>query len=258
MYDSRAQLNPWLKAFVLDKEQAQIDSSKADPRVHGPKPTRHIGFLSCLVRLPDLLQHSPDRQPEIQEVYEAIHTTTQAIGDKYFIATAEMESSNNPDLIRKFALCQKSYALYLSFELIFLGILHVYNPHDQFLHQQSAQLCKQIIELCIEGSIWRPLGSGWITICLASTWVAVTDETQRPDIEAAWSVCWPYGASHSLSSARCLFGNAFDRLRMLAWGSTTPPASPSLSLLEWDRMLESLSPSLVEEMESLDPSQIMA
>lgn len=245
MYDSKARLNPWLKAFVLEKEQAGLEKSKQNAQ----SPARYMGFLSCLVRLPDLLQYDPAQLPEIQEVYKSLHTTTQAIADKYAAVTADMASTNTPESIRKFALCQKSYALYLSMELILVGILHVYDPNDPFLDLQSAQLCQRLIELCIQGSVWRPLGSGWIAICLASAWVAVTDTSQRPAVDSAWLECWPYGASHSLGSARALFSNAFDRLRLIAWGSATRPPPPPA--IEWDPLLEFLDTSLLTEDECL-------
>ncbi|CZT23495.1 uncharacterized protein RCC_09209 [Ramularia collo-cygni] len=247
IYDSKAHLNPWLKSFVLAKEQAGLAESKSDEEFHGPKRVQRMGFLSCLVHLPAFLQYDPAQQPKVQDAYDSLHTTTQLVEDKYDQAIAAMHSAKTPDTVRGFALYQKSYALYLSFELILVALLHVYDPYNASLSEKSSQLCEQIIELCIQGSVWRPLGSGWITICLASTWVAVTDPAQRPSIDTAWSICWPYGATHSLTDARCLFSNAFDRMRMTAWGSTTTPPPLSSALIEWDSFFDCADFSVRED-----------
>lgn len=258
MYEPKAKLNPWLKRLAVETEKASINTTKHGGLLNGPERLQLIGLLTCFVRLPDLLQYNRASENDVRELYDKIRTTTQFVSERLLEATIAMASNPVSQVVRHFALCQRTYAFYLAVELVLVGILHTYSPYDKLLDQESTQLCQRIIEICLQGSVWRPLGAAWITVCLGSAWVAVTDIEQRDAIEDAWSRCRLSASGQSLSAAKCLFSNSFDRLRRDAWGSSTSPP-PSLgdlsSLGDLDPTLDYHADLLPEDVQYLSPLQ---
>lgn len=208
----------------------------------GPKNTGQpqVGrIMSCLVRLPDFMRYNPEILDEIKQNYSAVQGTSNAMHEKLLEAASAMKNPST-DLstlqisrvmvkilpMRLHAFYQRTYAILLAVEILINGILRAYEPEDQKLEEENQRLTRDIIDLSLEGSMWKPIGAGWVPVCLISAWGATMDPARRKQIEKVWDESWLEITPQSLNVSAASIGDTFAQLRMAAFRGTSLSLSP--------------------------------
>lgn len=206
----------------------------------GPKNTGQpqVGrIMSCLVRLPDFMRYNPEILDEIKQNYAAVQGTSKVMHEKLVEAAAAMKNPST-DLstlhisrvmikilpMRLHAFYQRTYAILLAVEILLNGVLRAYNPEDPILEEENQRLTREIIDLSLEGSMWKPIGAGWVPVCLISAWGATMDAARKKQIEKVWDESWLEITPQSLNVAASTIGDTFAALRLAAFrGSSFSP-----------------------------------
>jgi hypothetical protein len=247
MFNPEVQLNPWVIQYVLDIESpilSEDDIKRAKPTAPGmPK----VGcIMSCIVRLPDFLRYNPELLYEIRQNYLAVQETSKILRDKFTAAAAAMMDPN-PEInyqdpripkslrslvpMRMHAFYQRSYALYLALEIMLNGVLRAYEPENIVLASEADQMCGEIISLCHQAAMWKPMGAGWIPLCLVAAWSASMDAMRKTELSRTWNDLWHEYMPLSIGTASYNSYNSFDALRTLALRdkSLSPYDAPSFA-----------------------------
>ena len=226
------QLNPWVIQYVLDIEQpilSEDELKKLGPTAPG-RP--QIGrTMSCIVRLPDFMRYNPELLYEIRENYTAVQETSKILRDKFTAAAAAM-SEQNPEInykdlklpkavmalipMRMHAFYQRTYAIYLSLQVMLNGILRAYDPDDMLLMEESDQMCGEIISLCHQAAMWKPMGAGWIPLALVAAYSATMDPLRSLEVSRVWNDLWREYMPQAIGTASFHSYAAFDNLRSAA------------------------------------------
>lgn len=232
LFNPEVSLNPWVVQYVLDIESPIIsddDLRKVKPT--GPGRPQIGRTMSCIVRLPDFMRYNPELLYEIRENYTAVQETTKILRDKFVAAAAAMLDPH-PEVnyeglkipkplmklipLRMHAFYQRTYAIYLALEIMLNGILRAYEPEDLLLIDESDHLCAEIISLCHQASIWKPMGAGWIPLCLVAAWSATTDMMRKTDLARVWNDLWSEYMPQPIEAACYYSYTSFDGLRAAA------------------------------------------
>jgi hypothetical protein len=216
----------------MDIEKPIVDRADTMKNTGKPQTGR---LMSCLVRLPDFILWNPALQTEIRENYDAVKGTCDILREKMDEAAAAMKDPSSPQTMvmnisatratlhvaprRLHAFYQKAYAVFRAVAILLNGILRVYEPHDDALERENADMGHELINLSLEGSIWKPIGAGWVPVCLICAWGATTDPMRRARMEKIWNDCWSEITPQSLDAAAASIGDSFDQLRLAAMRS---------------------------------------
>jgi hypothetical protein len=236
IFNPEVQLNPWVKDWVMEMEKPLVEPGDEGTKNNGKPQVGRI--MSCLVRLPEFMRYNPEILYEIQENYAAVQGTSKMIHEKFVEAAAAMK---NPSAVlstlqisrmivkilpmRLHAFYQRTYAILLAVEILLNGILRAYTPDDHILEEENNRLTRTIIDLSLEGSIWKPIGAGWVPVCLISAWGSTMDPMRKKQIEKVWDESWKEITPTSLNVAASTIGETFDQLRLAAFrgSSYSPP-----------------------------------
>lgn len=187
--------------------------------------------MSCIVRMPTFMHYDPTLLPEIQENYYAIQATSKILRDKYTAANLAVMDNNSllnyqgldvskhliPLLPQRLAcFYQRIYAIYLALEILLNGVLRAYEPDDKQLLDENLFLAQEIVTLARAAERWKPVGAGWIPICLVAAWTGCTDFTMKTEIAQAWQDVWQDMMAQPITLAALSSQEYFDGLRMSA------------------------------------------
>merc|ERR1711939_138659 len=239
IFNPEVQLNPWVKEWVMEQEKPLIENAETTKDTGQPQAGR---IMSCLVRLPEFMRYNPDTIWELRQNYQAVQATSKVMRERLSEAATAMKSGvpaappfKNPRAMirvapmRIHAFYQRTFSILLALEIILNGLLRAYSPEDYVLEVENDQLTREIIDLSLEGSIWKPIGAGWVPVCLISAWGATMDPARKTQIEKVWDESWAEISHHSLPFAASSIGDTFVQLRLAAFRgkSMSPYRVPS-------------------------------
>ena len=84
------------------------------------------------------------------------------------------------------AALQAAYGIGMVVAIVGNTILRALDPEDTLLIVESTQMAVDTLALADAASRYRPLGSGYIALCLGAAWVGVIDEDLKAKLEAKW------------------------------------------------------------------------
>jgi len=190
--------------------------------------------MSTVIRIPEFLQYNPKLLDEIIFVHRDMQKTCVKLREKLVGLTfdsrnaAFLEIPTLPPIPiaakRLYEFYQKLYGIFLNIEIMLVGILQAYNPGDATLAVRSSQVCQEIIDLSLAAMELRPLGAGWIPMCLVSAWGATSNNQSKDLLEKAWSRCWAPYSTMGLADCAKQFEALYQRLRFaVANANMSPP-----------------------------------
>lgn len=78
----------------------------------------------------------------------------------------------------------RTYGIGLAITTFFNCMLQALEPNDPIYIKESRSLVEETILHAQEGNMFRPVGAGYIIMCLASAWAATTDPLLRLEVES--------------------------------------------------------------------------
>ncbi|KAJ5550122.1 transcriptional regulator family: Fungal Specific TF [Penicillium sp. DV-2018c] len=156
-------------------------------------------ILRCLARAPVLLKRGrqairdgQDLTPlaeEIRPIYEKCKT----ILDDLKARTVENESSSELSTVPGTFIARilrahylRTYGIGIAITTFFNCMLQALDPSDLTYVTESRYLVKEILLHAQVSNIYRPVGAGYILVCLSAAWAATTDPELRSMVETAF------------------------------------------------------------------------
>lgn len=79
----------------------------------------------------------------------------------------------------------RTYGIGLAITTVFNCILQVLDPIDYACREESRSLIKDILIHAQESNMYRPVGAGYVIMCLSAAWAVTTDPQLRSMVEVA-------------------------------------------------------------------------
>lgn len=145
--------------------------------------------LSSLAKMPDYIRHPEQHLFDMQLTYEQKRIDIDKMRQK-LVSVTELPS---PDEIGQFTppltpktliyLYYIAYVLLLALALIINGLLRALDPLDITLLEDSIVFTDEVMMIAESMSKYRPLGAGFVPICLTAAWAATSDPSKQAKIE---------------------------------------------------------------------------
>ena len=168
----------------MDLVQSKFDS-----------PTREGRMMHCWAQMPDLMRRgkmalngSKDLYTVATEAriqYDILAGIVSEFRERYHQIHQNRPVFKSP-IITPERLCnhyQRMYGLVLAICLISNCIISALDTANARLKVESIDMCKQVLVLADLASVYRPLGSGYITLCLQAAWCSCTDTAMKATLE---------------------------------------------------------------------------
>ena len=139
--------------------------------------------LGSLARVPELVHDPKSNLFEIISAYQGVRIECDEARRQLINVSALTDSENRgpgslAPMVRVLALIQTSYGLLLTLAITFNAVLRAFSPSDRSLIEESEYFCDEVSELVKQASQYRPLGSSYMPLCIATAW-AVTENTPK-------------------------------------------------------------------------------
>lgn len=152
-------------------------------------------ILKCLAKAPFLIKRGKqaklnmeDLGPLAEEV-RSIYGNCKLILEELKARKGDCESSDLgdartflPRLLQAHYL--RTYGIGLAITIFFNCMLQALGSKDPIYSEESTYLVEETLLHAKEGNMFRPVGAGYIIMCLASAWAATTDPQLRLKVEA--------------------------------------------------------------------------
>lgn len=79
---------------------------------------------------------------------------------------------------------QRTYGIGLAIAILFNCIFCALSTNDNTLAAESASFARELAALARRATIYRPIGSGYLILCLAAAWGGTTDPQMRSTLES--------------------------------------------------------------------------
>jgi len=153
-------------------------------------------ILRCLAKAPVLIKRGKqaklnfeDLRPLTEEV-RPIYEKCKLILEELKARKVDCESSDLgsnpktflPRLLQAHYL--RTYGIGLAITMFFNCMLQALNPNDCIYTTESRSLVDETLVHAEESNMYRPVGAGYLIMCLAAAWAATTDPHLRLRVEA--------------------------------------------------------------------------
>ncbi|KAF2178156.1 hypothetical protein K469DRAFT_643182 [Zopfia rhizophila CBS 207.26] len=216
----KIQLNSWFWKFL------EAYRPPKPPRREDPGITRDEGSdavhipslrLRNLAKIPDFVQdpgrHLLDMRNAYQELRADSQKVRQLVDESRPISGISTLPLATPQM-RLHRDYQTAYGILLSLIMILCGLLRAYDPYDTAFAEDSISFGDEIIALAKEASKYRPLGAGYIPLCLATAWATIGDTTRRAIVEMLLSEYQKDFAELRWMNMAMWWRTKFDTLRL--------------------------------------------
>jgi hypothetical protein len=152
-------------------------------------------MMCCLARLPDIIQRGKKmlrrkcQDPNLLQEARSNYQKMMAILEEFLCRKVEMQKKIETEHIRASharmidAHYQRTYALGLSVSIMLNCVLCAIDIEDSSLLPQAEHFAKETVGLSKAASLYRPLGSSYMVLCLMAAWGGTTDHSIRLSIE---------------------------------------------------------------------------
>ena len=205
MINPKIRLHPWL---LKQAETFGPVRPVADPKDDEGESVFLVTLtISNLAKVPDFIRYPESHLFDMQLMYEQKRIDVKRMQRrlaKSVLPPAHEIGKFSPPVSAKSLnyLYYAAYHLLLGLALILNGLLRGLNPSDSLLAEESITFSEEVIDLAERMSQYRPLGAGYVPVCLAAAWAATADLSQHGRIEDLISdyqkdfssTCWMEGA----------------------------------------------------------------
>ena len=185
MLNPKIRLHPWLlkQAETFGPPRPLTVTEKDEDAVFLPTL-----LLTSLAKMPDFIRYPKDHLFAIQQMYERkrfdIPKMQRRLAKKMLppphVVGMYLPPVPQTTLIYLYYV---AYALLLALALIINGLLRALDPSDELLVAESIAWSSEVMVMAERMSPYRPLGSGYMPVCLLAAWAATADLSQHPRIE---------------------------------------------------------------------------
>jgi hypothetical protein len=126
-----------------------------------------------LVQIPDFIRYPEKNRAQILSSYQQAQNECLAMRNNL----------GSTPMIMLDTRYQTGYGMLLSLAMFLNSIVSVFRPHDISLPEESATMRSEIMTLAWQVMDRRPLGAGYIPVCLIAAWIGSNDLMERAEIE---------------------------------------------------------------------------
>ncbi|KAF2423717.1 hypothetical protein EJ08DRAFT_672424 [Tothia fuscella] len=174
----RIKLDPWIWAMT-----ETYGPQKEDPHGIGSLKLRNLAKFPRYVRHPELCMD------EITMAYTQLVEEVPKLATLLVEITNSVRASWSPtssppiQAMRLLGIYQVSYGIGLTLAMILNRILRAFDPFNALLLQEFEPFLEQTMKVAEQALRNRPLGSGYVPICLVAAWSATSDPFKRLGVE---------------------------------------------------------------------------
>ncbi|CAI7594455.1 unnamed protein product [Penicillium discolor] len=179
-------VNPRIK---MDSEFWELTSTfkrRLSTSRHNNQP-QSTTELQHLAMFPKFVQNPEPHLAEIAKTYMQLRLDAQQIKQHLDqCAEAALGSFSSSEVARHCRI-QAAYAIISTLAVLLNSLLRVFDPWNASLESEAVFLCEEITIQAELASCYRPIGAGYIPLCLVVAWAASDNLVQLARIEAILS-----------------------------------------------------------------------
>lgn len=175
---------------------------------------------------PKFVQNPEPHLAEIAKTYMQLRLDAQQIKqhlDQY--AEVALGSFSSSEAARHCRI-QAAYAIISTLAVLLNSLLRVFDPWNASLVSEAVFLCDEITIQAELASCYRPIGAGYIPLCLVVAWAASDNLVQLARIEAILSEYQSDFADVPWMSRAIWLANTLDSHRIRVISGKESPESP--------------------------------
>ncbi|KAJ5373710.1 hypothetical protein N7517_005716 [Penicillium concentricum] len=217
--------NPRIK---MDSEFWELTSSfkrrlSASRDNNRPQSTTELHHLAMF---PKFVQNPEPHLAEIAKTYMQLrldaHQIRQHLDQCREFTLVSFSSSE----VARHSRIQAAYAILSTLAVLLNSILRVFDPWNASLVSEAVFFCNEITIQAKLASCYRPVGAGYIPLCLVVAWAASDNPVQLARIEAILSEYQSDFADVPWMSRAVWLASTLDRHRMRVMSGKKSPESP--------------------------------
>jgi hypothetical protein len=200
-------------------------------------------ILRCLSKAPVLIKRGKqatlnceDRRhltEEIRSIYEKCKLLLEELKARKVECESTDLGSNPktflPRLLQAHYL--RTYGIGLAITIVFNCMLQALSPNDYTYTTESTSLVEETLSHAEESNMYRPVGAGYIIMCLAAAWAATSDPDLRSRVEA---ILLDYHDDFTIKNRRNIYPYLEWSRNNLWLGSSVKTEARSAEFLVWN------------------------
>ncbi|KAJ5810781.1 hypothetical protein N7447_010297, partial [Penicillium robsamsonii] len=176
-------VNPHVK---MDSEFWELTSSfkrrlSASQDKNRPQSTTELHHLAVF---PKFVQNPQPHLAEIAKTYMKLRLDAYQIRQQLDQCAEFILVSFSSSQVARHSRIQAAYVMLSTLAVLLNSLLRVYDPWNASLVSEAVFLCDEITIQAELASRYRPIGAGYIPLCLVVAWAASDDPVQLARIEA--------------------------------------------------------------------------
>lgn len=188
-------MNPWFeKLFEIHgpptptEDTKDEESTLEDDEEEFEKPIKSLR-LRNLVQLSNFVRDPEQHLFDAEIAYRQLRIDISKLRfrlcrmNKYLTAPEIGTIAQPSPTLRLFVRHQAAYGLVLTLAIVVNCIFRQFDPYNLELAEDSASFSEQVMALAKHASQYRPLGSGYIPMCLVAVWASTEDVSTRAKAE---------------------------------------------------------------------------
>lgn len=151
---------------------------------HGRDRSQPSTSLQHLAMFPEFVQNPDPHLFKIMKTHIQLKSTTQRMRQDLDQCTKCPLTSFSSATVLAHSRLQAAYTVTATMAVLLNSILRIFDPCSTTLANEATVLCDDITAQAELASCYRPLGAGYMPLCLVVAWAASNDLLQMTRIEA--------------------------------------------------------------------------
>ncbi|KAG9238509.1 hypothetical protein BJ875DRAFT_450939 [Amylocarpus encephaloides] len=143
--------------------------------------------LRNLVKIADYFRNPELHRSQIASTYQQLQTDSPRVRQRLSQTAYSISKVQNPAQAylahKEHTSWQAAYGLVNTLVLILGSILLIFDPYEIGLLEDMTTFTGEVIQLAKNTSQYRPLGSGYIPLCLVAAWAATCGTAEQAKVE---------------------------------------------------------------------------
>ncbi|KAJ9483284.1 hypothetical protein VN97_g10119 [Penicillium thymicola] len=182
--------------------------------------------LQHLAMFPKFVQNPEPHLAEIAKMYMQLRLDAQQIKQHLDQCAAAALGSFSSSEVARHGRIQAAYAIISTLAVLLNSLLRVFDPWNASLVSEAVFLCDEIAIQAELASCYRPIGAGYIPLCLVVAWAASDNLIQLARIEAILSEYQSDFADVPWMSRAIWLASTLDRHRIRVISGKESPEFP--------------------------------
>ncbi|KAF2096262.1 hypothetical protein NA57DRAFT_67772 [Rhizodiscina lignyota] len=207
-YNPKVQLGPWIEKLLVKT----YGPPTPDPR---DEFSPHKLAVHSIADMPRFIRDPELHYVDMQYTYQLIQAEYPKLQQRVAKLEDEVSSTKTPTLpfMKLQHAHQATYGIIMTAALILNGMLRAFEPYNYALVEDSILFTNEVLALAEKAARYRPLGAGYIPLCLMAAWATLDDTSKRAEVEMMLAV---YQTDFRQ--------NKFEQLRLKVSGQTLDDA----------------------------------